>query len=129
MLAQFFSKTQGLFSKRTNGPKKASESREACNKWQPEPLLSSILKSRYLTPVLSNYWSCGFLFLNHYRHQTLVQEEGESLTATGTIEAKSVLASFKVAGRIDSLTVEEGSYVEKGAGTGQTGYPGELPPG
>jgi HlyD family secretion protein len=54
------------------------------------------------------------LFLNHYRHQTLIQEERKSLTATGTIEAKSILASFKVAGRIDSLTVEEGSYVEKG---------------
>ncbi len=56
----------------------------------------------------------GLLFMNHYRHQTLVQKEQESLTATGTIEAKSVLASFKVAGRIDSLSVDEGSYVEKG---------------
>ncbi|OPZ74739.1 MAG: Multidrug export protein EmrA [Firmicutes bacterium ADurb.Bin456] len=54
------------------------------------------------------------LFLNHYRHHSLILEEQENLTATGTVEAKSVLASFKVAGKIDSLFVEEGSYVEKG---------------
>ena len=68
------------------------------------------------------------LFLNHYRHQTLIQEERKSLTATGTIEAKSILASFKVAGRIDSLTVEEGSYVEKGQNWPDW-IPGKLPPG
>ena len=54
------------------------------------------------------------LFLNHYRHQSLVLNEQESLTATGSIEAKSVLASFKVAGKINTLSVEEGSRVEKG---------------
>lgn len=54
------------------------------------------------------------LFINHHRHHSLVLEGRESLTATGTIEAKSVQASFKVAGKIASLSAGEGSCVEKG---------------
>ncbi len=48
-----------------------------------------------------------------YQNSITTAEEKEALTATGTIEAKSVMASFKVAGRISTLYVEEGSKVEK----------------
>ncbi|GAB6179409.1 efflux RND transporter periplasmic adaptor subunit [Desulfotomaculum defluvii] len=49
-----------------------------------------------------------------YRQQVNLAQEQESLTATGTLEATSVMASFKVPGRIDTLFVEEGSQVKKG---------------
>ena len=87
-----------------------------------------IAKNRHFSTVFAIIGLGVLLFLNHYRHQTLIQEERKSLTATGTIEAKSILASFKVAGRIDSLTVEEGSYVEKGRNWPDW-IPGKLPPG
>lgn len=49
-----------------------------------------------------------------YRNQAALSKEKDSLTATGTIEATSVISSFKVPGRIDSLLVDEGSQVKKG---------------
>lgn len=55
----------------------------------------------------------GLLFATHYRHQSGVAAERDSLTATGTIEAKKVMASFKIPGKIDTLFVDEGSRVEK----------------
>lgn len=49
-----------------------------------------------------------------YKNQVTQASEQQSLTATGTLEGTSVLAAFKVPGRIDSLFVEEGSQVKKG---------------
>lgn len=50
-----------------------------------------------------------------YKQQTALADQRESLTGTGTIEATSVLASFKVPGRIAEVFVDEGSQVKKGA--------------
>lgn len=50
-----------------------------------------------------------------YKKQTALASGRESLTGTGSIEATSVLASFKVPGRIAELYVDEGSQVKKGA--------------
>ncbi|WP_003540417.1 HlyD family secretion protein [Desulfotomaculum nigrificans] len=49
-----------------------------------------------------------------YQKQTALAKERSELTATGTVEATSVLASFKVPGRIENLLVDEGSLVHKG---------------
>ncbi|AQS60297.1 HlyD family secretion protein [Desulforamulus ferrireducens] len=49
-----------------------------------------------------------------YKKQANLAEERNSLTATGTVEATSVLASFKVPGRLAELLVDEGSLVKKG---------------
>lgn len=49
-----------------------------------------------------------------YMHQLALNREHNSLTAVGTVEAKKVMASFKVPGRIEQLLVDEGSKVEKG---------------
>ncbi|AEG61812.1 HlyD family secretion protein [Desulforamulus ruminis] len=49
-----------------------------------------------------------------YKIQTKQAREQESLTATGTLEATRVMASFKVAGRMDALLVDEGARVKKG---------------
>ncbi|SHK76652.1 HlyD family secretion protein [Desulforamulus aeronauticus] len=49
-----------------------------------------------------------------YQKQTTLAKERSGLTATGTLEATSVLASFKVPGRIAEMPVEEGSQVKKG---------------
>lgn len=54
------------------------------------------------------------LFISQARHQASVNRERDSLTATGTVEAKKVMASFKVPGKIASLLVDEGSKVELG---------------
>lgn len=53
-----------------------------------------------------------FLYLHGNRADTI--REQERLTATGTVEAKKVTASFKVAGRIEDILVGEGSRVEPG---------------
>ena len=50
-----------------------------------------------------------------YQKQTALANDRQELTGTGTIEATSVMASFKVPGRIAELFVEEGSLVKKGA--------------
>lgn len=53
-----------------------------------------------------------FFSLDRSRAATIAAQE--SLTATGTVEAKKVTASFKVAGRIENMLAEEGSRVEQG---------------
>ncbi|TEB13619.1 HlyD family secretion protein [Pelotomaculum propionicicum] len=53
-----------------------------------------------------------FFTLNKSRTESVREQEG--LTATGAIEAKKVTASFKVAGKIQNIFVEEGSRVEQG---------------
>ncbi len=54
------------------------------------------------------------IFFSLHKSRTLTIREQESLTATGTVEAKKVTASFKVAGKIENLLVDEGSRVEQG---------------
>lgn len=56
----------------------------------------------------------AILFFSQARHQASVNMDRDSLTATGTVEAKKVMASFKVPGKISALLVEEGSKVEQG---------------
>ncbi|MDD3269250.1 MAG: efflux RND transporter periplasmic adaptor subunit [Syntrophomonadaceae bacterium] len=55
------------------------------------------------------------IFLAYFNHrQNELADKRESLTATGTIEAKTLMLSFKVPGKIQALLVDEGSLVEKG---------------
>ena len=49
-----------------------------------------------------------------YKNQQILASNNAALTATGTVEAKTVMASFKVPGKIAVLLVDEGSQVEKG---------------
>lgn len=48
------------------------------------------------------------------KQNTVIAEERQSLTATGTIEAKQVTASFKIPGKLASVMVEEGFPVQEG---------------
>lgn len=49
----------------------------------------------------------------HFQHKALAENRA-ALTVTGTIEAKTIVASFKVPGRIESISVQEGDAVTKG---------------
>ncbi len=62
-----------------------------------------------LTVGAAGIW--GGYFQHH--HKALAENQA-ALIATGTIEAKTTLASFKVPGRINSILVQEGDVVEKG---------------
>lgn len=56
-----------------------------------------------------------FIFHNYfYKQQAAIAEERDSLTATGTIEARTAMAAFKVPGKIETLLVDEGARVEQG---------------
>lgn len=48
------------------------------------------------------------------KNEAILAEEQQSLTATGTIEARSVMAAFKIPGRIGNILVDEGSKVTRG---------------
>lgn len=55
------------------------------------------------------------IFIAYFDHrQNELAEKREGLNATGTIEARTVMLSFKVPGRIQTLLVDEGRQVEKG---------------
>lgn len=56
----------------------------------------------------------GLIFNHFYQDETTMAEEDNSLTSTGSVEAETLKASFKVAGRIEKLLVKEGDRVEKG---------------
>lgn len=56
----------------------------------------------------------GIFYGYFYRKQAALSHERSSLVATGTIEAKSVMVSFKVPGRIAKIFVDEGSKVKQG---------------
>lgn len=58
--------------------------------------------------------AAGIYYTHFYQRQANLADARGSLTTTGTIEAKTVMTSFKVAGRIQALLVDEGSAVEKG---------------
>ncbi|BCV22966.1 HlyD family secretion protein [Moorella sp. Hama-1] len=56
-----------------------------------------------------------FIFHNYfYKQQVAIAEERDSLTATGTIEARTAMAAFKIPGKIETLLVDEGARVEQG---------------
>lgn len=54
------------------------------------------------------------VFFSLHRSRAEAIREQDGLTATGTVEAKKVAVSFKVAGRIENMLVDEGSWVELG---------------
>ncbi len=58
----------------------------------------------------------SLLIFNHYfyAHGVALAAEQQSLTTTGTIEATTVMASFKVPGRLEKVLVDEGRKVELG---------------
>ncbi|MDN5344617.1 MAG: HlyD family secretion protein, partial [Clostridia bacterium] len=59
--------------------------------------------------------AAAFIFYNYfYKQQAAVAQERDSLTATGTIEARTAMAAFKIPGRIETLLVDEGARVEQG---------------
>ncbi|ABI67531.1 HlyD family secretion protein [Syntrophomonas wolfei] len=56
----------------------------------------------------------GIFYAYFYQQQKALADRRESLAATGTIEAKTIMTSFKVPGRIETLLFDEGATVEKG---------------
>lgn len=81
-----------------------------------EELLSKIntRKSMVLIILLGLITAIVFILYGYFNHnQNILAEEQQSLSATGTVEAKSVMVSFKIPGRIDSILVDEGSKVSK----------------
>jgi HlyD family secretion protein len=54
------------------------------------------------------------IFWNFDKKQQALAAEHDSLIATGTVEAPTVMASFKVEGQIASLPVSEGDQVVQG---------------
>lgn len=56
----------------------------------------------------------GVLIFYFYQHNLALDKERAALKGIGTVEARKVMASFKVGGRIDKIFVEEGGQVEKG---------------
>lgn len=81
-----------------------------------ERVLDGIKNNRRAVILLAIVLIVGMISIFTYfyqRNQTLAAEHN-SLTATGTIEAKTVLLSFKVPGKIETLFVDEGSEVEEG---------------
>ena len=54
------------------------------------------------------------VFFSLQRSRAAAIREQDSLTATGSLEAVRVTASFKVAGKIEEMLVDEGSRVEQG---------------
>ncbi len=60
--------------------------------------------------------AAGILIFNRYFYvqKIALDNERQSLTATGTIEATNALASFKIAGKLENVLVDEGSQVKTG---------------
>jgi HlyD family secretion protein len=56
----------------------------------------------------------ALIFWNFNKKQALLNQEHNSLIATGTVDAPTVMASFKVEGQIASLLVGEGDQVAQG---------------
>jgi len=56
-----------------------------------------------------------FIFNRYfYAQKVVLASEQQSLTETGTIEATTVMASFKVPGKLEKTSVDEGNKVELG---------------
>lgn len=58
--------------------------------------------------------AAGLFFNQFHRNELAATAEKDALDQTGTVEAETVKASFKVAGRIEKMLVSEGDKVEKG---------------
>ncbi|MEG3072271.1 MAG: biotin/lipoyl-binding protein [Candidatus Syntrophopropionicum ammoniitolerans] len=54
------------------------------------------------------------LFFSLNKSRTAATAAQNNLTATGTVEARKVSASFKIPGRIENMLVAEGSEVQEG---------------
>lgn len=81
-----------------------------------ERVLDGIKNNRRAVILLTIVLIVGTISIFTYfyqRNQTLAVEHN-NLIATGTVEAKTVLLSFKVPGKIEKLFVDEGSEVEEG---------------
>jgi HlyD family secretion protein len=61
----------------------------------------------------------ALIFWNFDRNQRLLQASHDSLIATGTVDAPTVMVSFKVEGQIASLLVGEGDQVVQGEEIGR----------
>lgn len=79
-------------------------------------MLSSLDKKKKSVIILFLVLIAGILLITGFftQRQTALNKTRDSLTATGTIEARTVMASFKVPGQIEKLLVDEGSQVVKG---------------
>jgi len=72
-------------------------------------------KKSFVWALLLALVAAALLIFGHlYLDQRQLAAERDSLTATGTVEATTVNASFKVAGQIAALLVGEGDRVESG---------------
>lgn len=83
----------------------------------PDSMVNVLNKKKIAVAVLLAVVVIGaasMLYGYFYHQQQALAEERNSLTATGTIEAATAMASFKVPGRIDGFLANEGDRVEKG---------------
>lgn len=74
------------------------------------------LQKTAVTVLLAGIFTAAvFIFHNYfYKQQMAIAEERDSLTATGTIEARTAVAAFKIPDRIETILVDEGARVEQG---------------
>jgi len=83
----------------------------------PGQILKEINRKKNMVIILFLILIAGTVAIFYgyfYKQQTGLDAERESLTATGTVEAKAVMVSFKVPGKIKDFLVDEGSSVEEG---------------
>ncbi|MEN6460362.1 MAG: efflux RND transporter periplasmic adaptor subunit [Syntrophomonas sp.] len=79
-------------------------------------MLSNLDKKKKSVIILFVVLIAGILFITGFfvKRQVTLNNQRDSLTATGTIEARTVMASFKIPGQIENLLVDEGSQVVAG---------------
>lgn len=82
---------------------------------------SSVFAKIYLKKIIVVFFFLGLaaasvlIFRDYfYKNQEVLTKEHEVLNFTGTVEAKTVMVSFKIPGRIADIFVDEGDEVEKG---------------
>ena len=83
----------------------------------PDSVVNVLNKKKIAVAVLLAVVVIGaasMLYGYFYHQQQALAVERNSLTATGTIEATTAMASFKVPGRINNFLANEGDRVEKG---------------
>lgn len=83
----------------------------------PDSIVNNLNKKKTAVAVLLAVVVIGavsILYGYFYHQKQALAREQDSLTATGTIEAATAMASFKVPGRIDTFLAGEGDRVEKG---------------
>lgn len=82
----------------------------------PEAILRPIKAKKIviLALLLVIITATGLIFNHFHQSQAALAESRDSLTATGTIEAKTVDTSFKIGGKISKLLVGEGAKIALG---------------